>query len=705
MQVLLVLTVGALLLATAAFATAGWYRAARRLRESLREREDLANSSLVIEEERRMLELVAQGAPIEEVLDTLNSAIERISPGALCSVMLLDEECRRYLTVASGPSLPSEYRGALVHLEIGPDVGACGTAAHLNETVVVIDIATDPKFSVARDFVLSHGLRSCWSQPVRDSRSRVLGTFAIYHRYTASPRPEELRMARVAAQLAGNAIERTRAQRALSDAHKRMTLAERVARFGIWEADFTKQSFSISARLARLMERPDDRVSLSTQEFESAVHPDDLPELRAVLDPEKAREGTMQHEFRLVLPDGDFRWVRSHWRFEMSTVPPERATGAMIDITQEKQMLAESQKARAEAEAAAVAARQAERLEQDRTIILEMVAKDEPLPEIVQTMACAISSHVPQSVCSIRIELPEALPISVHAGLGERLAGVLDRIDTASIRQTIHPEPPRYLSVSAEWQEFMAKSADFPYRSYRAVPIMRHSRLTGLIVSFLAGDAAGQEAASQIDGYLLESWSQYATLAIERRGLYDQLSFRAQYDSLTKLLNRASLYDRAGAQILRARSGGTSLAVLYLDLDHFKEVNDEHGHAAGDIVLRDVSRRIARGIRRTDYAARIGGDEFVIILPGVSDRDEAARLADLLVQAIKEPILFEGCALSIDASFGISIAPDDGADIDTLLSKADEEMYRTKLNNRLHSLARTRRADRAPVFPSERVPA
>ena len=571
--------------------------------------------------------------------------------------------------------------------------------------MVVTDIATDPKFAMAREFVLSHGLRSCWSQPVRDSRSRVLGTFAIYHGYPASPRQEELRMARVAAQLAGNAIERTRAQRALSDAQKRLILAERVARFGIWEADFTNKAFTISGRLARLMERSDDQATLSRQEFESAIHPDDLPEFRRVLDPQNAREGTMQHEFRLLLPDGDFRWVRSHWRFEMSTVPPARATGAMIDITQERQMLAASQKARAEAEAAAFAARQAERLEQDRTIILEMVAKDQPLPEIAQTMACAISSHVPQSVCSIRIQFPDALPITVHSGLGEPLAAVLDRIDTASIRQAIHPEPARSFSDCAEWQEFLAKSADFPYRSYRAVPILRHSRPTGLIVSFLAGETAAQEAVGQIDEYLLESWSQYATLAVERRGLYDQLSFRAQYDSLTKLLNRASLYDRAGAQILRAKSGGTSLAVLYLDLDHFKEVNDEHGHAAGDRVLWAVSRCIARGIRRTDYAARIGGDEFVIILPGVSDRDEAGRLADLLLQSIKEPILFEGSALSVGASCGISIAPDDGADIDTLLSKADERMYRTKVTNRLHSVGRTRRADRGHVFPSEKVPA
>src|SRR5579863_1444168 len=119
---------------------AGWVRTRRRLAESTREREDLANSSLVIEEERRMLELVAKGAPLTEVLNTLTRAIERISPGALCTVMLLDEEHRRYLSIASGPSLPEEYVQALHDLEIGPDVGACGSAACLNETVVVEDI-------------------------------------------------------------------------------------------------------------------------------------------------------------------------------------------------------------------------------------------------------------------------------------------------------------------------------------------------------------------------------------------------------------------------------------------------------------------------------------------------------------------------------------------------------------------------------------
>src|SRR2546423_13093636 len=110
------------LLLAAIGSAAGWRSTRRRLTESLREREDLANSSQAIEEERRMLELVAKGAPLNEVLDTLTLAIERISPGALCTVLLLDEENPRFLRSASGPSLPKLYMQAVDGLGIGPDV-------------------------------------------------------------------------------------------------------------------------------------------------------------------------------------------------------------------------------------------------------------------------------------------------------------------------------------------------------------------------------------------------------------------------------------------------------------------------------------------------------------------------------------------------------------------------------------------------------
>src|SRR6185437_5188113 len=133
---------------------AGWMTSSRILHKKTPETSDLGSSSLVTETERRMLELVAKGAPLSEVLNTLTEAIERISPRSLCTIMLLDEEHRRRLLVASGPSLPQAYLQAVNGLEIGPDVGACGSAAYRNETVIARDIATDSRFGDARDFIL-----------------------------------------------------------------------------------------------------------------------------------------------------------------------------------------------------------------------------------------------------------------------------------------------------------------------------------------------------------------------------------------------------------------------------------------------------------------------------------------------------------------------------------------------------------------------
>jgi two-component system CheB/CheR fusion protein len=183
----------------------------------------------------------------------------------------------------------------------------------------------------------------------------------------------------------------------------------------------------------------------------------------------------------------------------------------------------------------------------------------------------------------------------------------------------------------------------------------------------------------------LESWGRFASLAVERRGLYKQLSFRAQYDSLTSLLNRASLYERL-AGLIRGGGGGSghgnSLAIIYLDLDSFKEINDTLGHGAGDVVLKHVAHQIVSSVRRTDAVARIGGDEFVIVLPGVSDRSEVMQVANTVARAIVEPVEVEERLLSVSASLGISMYPLDGMDTDTLLKVADESMYKVKLTHR-----------------------
>jgi diguanylate cyclase (GGDEF)-like protein/PAS domain S-box-containing protein len=164
--------------------------------------------------ENAMLSQISAGLPLAASLSAVVEGIERASPGMQCSVLLLDADGKR-LTTAAAPSLPAAYCAAIDGLEIGPEVGSCGTAAHTGQLVVVGDIAGDPKWTAFRELALSHGLQACWSVPIKGSSGRVLGTFAAYYRSPRAQAPYELQLMDTATRLAGIAIERARAQEAL----------------------------------------------------------------------------------------------------------------------------------------------------------------------------------------------------------------------------------------------------------------------------------------------------------------------------------------------------------------------------------------------------------------------------------------------------------------------------------------------------------
>jgi signal transduction histidine kinase len=164
--------------------------------------------------ERAILEMIARGRPLEDTLAALAHLIEQEAAGVLCSILLLqrDDPFSRegILRHGAAPSLPEEYNRAIDGIAIGPAVGSCGTAAYRGEPVVVLDIAGDPLWADFRDLALSHGLRACWSTPIRDSDGRVQGTFALYYREPSEPGPKERELVAVLTYLAGIAIERHR---------------------------------------------------------------------------------------------------------------------------------------------------------------------------------------------------------------------------------------------------------------------------------------------------------------------------------------------------------------------------------------------------------------------------------------------------------------------------------------------------------------
>jgi diguanylate cyclase (GGDEF)-like protein/PAS domain S-box-containing protein len=164
----------------------------------------------------------------------------------------------------------------------------------------------------------------------------------------------------------------------------------------------------------------------------------------------------------------------------------------------------------------------------------------------------------------------------------------------------------------------------------------------------------------------------------ERRRYEETIKYQAFYDSLTDLPNRLLLKDRITLEISHSKYTKQSLAIMYLDLDRFKLINDTLGHDIGDKLLKEIARRLKSCVNEADTVARIGGDEFVILLPEITREDNIGNIANKILEAIREPILIDSHELYISVSIGVTIYPDDGEDVETLLTNADVAMYRAK---------------------------
>ena len=164
----------------------------------------------------------------------------------------------------------------------------------------------------------------------------------------------------------------------------------------------------------------------------------------------------------------------------------------------------------------------------------------------------------------------------------------------------------------------------------------------------------------------------------ELNAAQEELIRKANYDDLTGLPNRVLFLDRLSQSLLRARRDKELVALLFIDLDHFKVVNDTLGHAAGDQLLRQTARRLSRCVREEDTVARLGGDEFTVILPGIATGDDAATVAGKIVRKLNRPFTIEGQEVFATASIGITLYPADGDDAETIVKNADAAMYNAK---------------------------
>lgn len=218
----------------------------------------------------KVLELLAMGAPIEEVLHKLVTNAEESNPGMLCSILLVDYD-RRHLRLGAAPSLPDFYNQAIDGIEIGPDVGSCGTAAFLGKSVIVEDTTTHPLWKNFRDLAAKAGIRACWSEPVLSSHGQVLGTFAIYYRESKTPEAADMEFIKNSARLAGIAIERRHSEEQAALHHTELAHMSRLNVMGEMATGIAHELNQPLTAIANFASAARKMVSLETMQYDKVV--------------------------------------------------------------------------------------------------------------------------------------------------------------------------------------------------------------------------------------------------------------------------------------------------------------------------------------------------------------------------------------------------------------------------------------------------
>jgi len=323
--------------------------------------------------------------------------------------------------------------------------------------------------------------------------------------------------------------------------------------------------------------------------------------------------------------------------------------------------------------------RRAEQLNRGRNQVLEMLACDEPTQTILETLVETVATHRSTWACALHLLDGETLKLTAQSRLPSTLAARLDRIaakitDAPEIAVLNGEEVfvlPDLNQEHRPWIELLRANGA---QSAWSAPFLREGKPVGTMTIYTLLRYPPREA----DIELLKMSCQMASLILERQRMNEELIHRAYHDPLTGLGNRRLGKEGLEDGIRRSRRSGEGLGVFWMDLNKFKQINDTYGHTAGDQVLQEVARRLTSGIRSCDTVARMGGDEFMIVMERMENRKAAEQVANELLTLLSEPVVINDLQLSVTASVGISFYPEDGDSADTLEQRADVAMYKAK---------------------------
>ena len=652
-------------------------RARKALEAELRLRTTiLEETEARLQDKRRILEMMATQVPLPRILEALVAFIEDRVPEVLGSILLLDTE-GLHLRHGAAPRLPAAFRDAIDGQPIGPAAGSCGTAAWRKAQVLVTDIATDPLWADYRDWALPHGLRACWATPILNEQDLVLGTYALYTDGHSFPEARLQPLIEDVTHLAAIAITNYRQTEKIKRM-SRLYAALSQCNQAIVRCSDAETLFPVICRdavnfggmkMAWVGMVAEDGVTVTPV----ASHGAGTDYLEGLSISSDGTDATGRGPTGTAIRENCPVWCQDFQNDP--TTAPWHARGQAYGW----------------GASASLPLHRNGRVVGAFTLYAgEPRAFDAPAQDLLQEMALDISFALDRFI--LERERRDALVALENSE--RQLRTIIDTepecvkiVDAAGRLQLMNAAGLAMLEVESLEALQTSTLLDFVMPEYREAFRALHQRVMQGEQAFLEFEIQGRRGTRRwVETHAAPlpdpGTEGVALLGITRdisgrKQSEDRIRYLANFDALTGLPNRYQLDAHLNFALNLARRSNGTFAVMFLDLDRFKDVNDSLGHRLGDALLVEVATRLREVLRAEDNVSRLGGDEFILMFPGCDVRG-AAQVAQKLLDAINRTYRIAPYDLTISASIGIALYPEDGEDLDALFRNADTAMYRAK---------------------------